>query len=159
MSSLVFLFASSSFARCFFYIILHNLYSKRMIPLKKFAVSYLTCLLVFSIVVNILQYTLIPNYADSWGPIWVSIIMYAILGSIPVLIGCLLGEFCYRKVKRSHELKVGIPVFILLGISYNHLFFMWFNNRDFLSFNLEAFLDTGLPITLSSLMFYLIRRR
>ncbi|MGE7633543.1 hypothetical protein ACQKMZ_14780 [Bacillus paramycoides] len=127
--------------------------------MKKFAVSYLTCLLVFSIVVNVLQYTLIPNYADSWGPIWVSIIMYVILGSIPVLIGCLLGEFCYRKVKRSPELKVGIPVFILLGISYNHLFFMWFNNRDFLSFNLEAFLDTGLPITLSSLMFYLIRRR
>ncbi|NWK71028.1 hypothetical protein HWX41_18550 [Bacillus paramycoides] len=127
--------------------------------MKKFAVSYLTCLLVFSIVVNVLQYTLMPNYADSWGPIWVSTIMYVILGSIPVLIGCLLGEFCYRKVKRSHELKVGIPVFILLGISYNHLFFMWFNNRDFLSFNLEAFLDTGLPITLSSLMFYLIRRR
>ncbi|MED0971564.1 hypothetical protein [Bacillus paramycoides] len=127
--------------------------------MKKFAVSYLTCLLVFSIVVNVLQYTLMPNYADSWGPIWVSIIMYVILGSIPVLIACLLGEFCYRKVKRSHELKVGIPVFILLGISYNHLFFMWFNNRDFLSFNLEAFLDTDLPITLSSLMFYLIRRR
>ncbi|MGE7872894.1 hypothetical protein [Bacillus paramycoides] len=127
--------------------------------MKKFAASYIACLLFFSIVVNVLQYTLVPNYADSWGPIWVSIIMYVILGSIPVLIGCLLGEFCYRKVKRSHELKVGIPVFILLGISYNHLFFMWFNNRDFLSFNLEAFLDTGLPITLSSLMFYLIRRR
>ena len=127
--------------------------------MKKFSISYFTCLLVFSIVMNVLQYALVPNYADSWGPIWVSIIMFSILGSIPVLIGCLLWEFCYRKVKRSHELKVGIPVFILLGISYNHLFFTWFSDRDFLSFNLEAFLNTGLPITLSSLLFYLIRRR
>ncbi len=129
-----------------------------MIPLKKFSISYLICLLVFSIIVNVLQYTLVPNYADSWGPIWVSIIMFSILGSIPVLIGCLLGEFCYRKIKRSHELKIGIPLFILLGISYSHLFFMWFNDRDFLSFTLETFLNTGLPITVSSLMFYLIRR-
>ncbi|WP_242686704.1 hypothetical protein [Bacillus wiedmannii] len=81
---------------------------------------------------------------------WVSIIMFSILGSIPFLIGCLFGEFCYRKIKRSHELKIGIPLFILLGISYNHLFFMWFNDRDFLSFYLEAFLDTGLPITVLS---------
>ncbi|MDH4423604.1 MULTISPECIES: hypothetical protein [Bacillus] len=127
--------------------------------MKKFTVSYIACLLVFSIVINILQYARDPNYADSWGPIWVSIIMFSILGSIPVLIGCLLGEFCYRKIKRSHELKIGIPVFILLGISYNHLFFMWFNDRDFLSFHLKAFLETGLPITLSSLLFYFIRRR
>lgn len=127
--------------------------------MKKFTVSYIACLLVLSIVMNVLQYARDPNYADSWGPIWISIIMFSILGSIPVLIGCLLGEFCYRKIKRSHELKVGIPVFILLGISYNHCFFMWFNDRDFLSFNLEAFLETGLPITLSSLLFYLIRRR
>ncbi|TKI90545.1 hypothetical protein FC699_23880 [Bacillus wiedmannii] len=127
--------------------------------MKKFSISYLICLLVFSIIVNVLQYTLVPNYADSWGPIWVSIIMFSILGSIPVLIGCLFGEFCYRKIKRSHELKIGIPLFILLGISYNHLFFMWVNDRDFLSFYLEAFLDTGLPITVSSLLFYLVRRR
>ncbi|MFB8329006.1 MULTISPECIES: hypothetical protein [Bacillus] len=127
--------------------------------MKKFSISYLICLLVFSIIVNVLQYTLVPNYADSWGPIWVSIIMFSILGSIPVLIGCLLGEFCYRKIKRSHELKIGIPLFILLGISYSHLFFMWFNDRDFLSFTLETFLNTGLPITVSSLLFYLVRRR
>ncbi|MCC2379681.1 MULTISPECIES: hypothetical protein [Bacillus cereus group] len=127
--------------------------------MKKFSISYLICLLVFSIIVNVLQYTLVPNYADSWGPIWVSIIMFSILGSIPVLIGCLFGEFCYRKIKRSHELKIGIPLFILLGISYNHLFFMWVNDRNFLSFYLEAFLDTGLPITVSSLLFYLVRRR
>ncbi|PEA16041.1 hypothetical protein CON42_05110 [Bacillus thuringiensis] len=127
--------------------------------MKKFSISYLICLLVFSVIVNVLQYTLVPNYADSWGPIWVSIIMFSIFGSIPVLIGCLLGEFCYRKIKGSHELKIGIPLFILLGISYNHFFFMLFNDRYFLSFNLEAFLETGLPITLSSLLFYLIRRR
>ncbi len=130
-----------------------------MIPLKKFSISYLICLLFFSIIVNVLQYTSAPNYADSWGPIWVSIIMLSILGSIPVLIGCLIGEFCYRKIKGSHELKIGIPLFIVLGISYNHFFFMLFNDRYFLSFNLEAFLETGLPITLSSLLFYLIRRR
>ncbi len=130
-----------------------------MIPLKKFSISYLICLLFFSIIVNVLQYTSAPNYADSWGPIWVSIIMLSILGSIPVLIGCLIGEFCYRKIKGSHELKIGIPLFIVLGISYNHFLFMLFNDRYFLSFNLEAFLETGLPITLSSLLFYLIRRR
>ncbi|PGU40910.1 hypothetical protein [Bacillus cereus] len=127
--------------------------------MKKFTISYIACLLAFSTIVNVLQYTSVPNYADSWGPIWVSIIMLSILGSIPVLIGCLIGEFCYRKIKRSHELKIGIPLFILLGISYNHFFFMWFNNRDFLSFYLEAFLETGLPITVSSLLFYLVRRR
>ncbi|PTC15324.1 hypothetical protein [Bacillus wiedmannii] len=127
--------------------------------MKKFSISYLICLLVFSVIVNVLQYTLVPNYADSWGPIWVSIIMFSILGSIPVLIDCLLGEFCYRKIKGSHELKIGIPLFILLGISYNHLLFMWFNKRDFLSFYLEAFLDTVLPITVSSVLFYLVRRR
>ncbi|MDA2255911.1 hypothetical protein [Bacillus cereus] len=127
--------------------------------MKKFSISYLICLLFFSIIVNVLQYTSAPNYADSWGPIWVSIIMLSILGSIPVLIGCLIGEFCYRKIKGSHELKIGIPLFIVLGISYNHFFFMLFNDRYFLSFNLEAFLETGLPITLSSLLFYLIRRR
>ncbi|MFK4426189.1 MULTISPECIES: hypothetical protein [Bacillus] len=126
--------------------------------MKKFSISYLTCLLVSSVIVNVLQYTQVPNFADSWGPIWVSIIMYIILGSIPVLIGCLLGEFCYKKIKRSHELKIGVPLFILLGISYNHLLFTWFNDREFLSFNLNAFLETGLPITLSSLVFYFVRR-
>ncbi|MCU5376734.1 hypothetical protein OCA08_06230 [Bacillus cereus] len=127
--------------------------------MKKFTISYIACLLAFSTIVNVLQYTSVPNYADSWGPIWVSIVMLSILGSIPVLIGCLIGEFCYRKIKRSHELKIGIPLFILLGISYNHFFFMWFNNRDFLSFTLETFLNTGLPITVSSVLFYLVRRR
>ncbi|HGH7173280.1 TPA: hypothetical protein ACJMKJ_000764 [Bacillus wiedmannii] len=127
--------------------------------MKKFIVSYIACLLAFSTIVNVLQYTRVPNYADSWGPIWVSIIMLSILGSIPVLIGCLIGEFCYRKIKGSHELKIGIPLFILLGISYNHFFFMLLNNRDFLSFTLETFLNTGLPITVSSLLFYLVRRR
>lgn len=127
--------------------------------MKKFTVSYIACLLAFSTAVNVLQYASVPNYADSWGPIWLSIIMFSILGSIPVLIGCLLGEFCYRKIKGSHELKIGIPLFILLGIAYNHIFFMWFNDRDFLSFTLETFLNTGLPITVSSLLFYLVRRR
>ncbi len=61
-----------------------------MIPLKKFSISYLICLLVFSITVNVLQYAQTPNYADSWGPIWISIIMFSILGSIPVLIGCFI---------------------------------------------------------------------
>ncbi|MGG0706676.1 hypothetical protein [Bacillus paramobilis] len=127
--------------------------------MKKFTVSYIACLLAFSTIVNVLQYTSVPNYADSWGPIWLSIIMFSILGSIPVLIGCLIGEFCYRKIKGSHELKIGVPLFIVLGITYNHLLFMWFNQRDFLSLYLEAFLDTGLPITVSSVLFYLVRRR
>ncbi|HDR4420098.1 TPA: hypothetical protein QCP59_000844 [Bacillus cereus] len=127
--------------------------------MKKFTVSYIACLLAFSTIVNVLQYTSVPNYADSWGPIWLSIIMFSIFGSIPVLIGCLIGEFCYRKIKGSHELKIGVPLFIVLGITYNHLLFMWFNQRGFLSLYLEAFLDTGLPITVSSVLFYLVRRR
>ncbi|PFO67289.1 hypothetical protein COJ86_21330 [Bacillus cereus] len=127
--------------------------------MKKFTISYIACLLAFSIVVNVPQYIRVPNYTDSWGPIWLSIIMFSIFGSIPVLIGCLIGEFCYRKIKGSHELKIGVPLFIVLGITYNHLLFMWFNQRDFLSLYLEAFLDTGLPITVSSVLFYLVRRR
>ncbi len=130
-----------------------------MIPLKKFSISYLTCLLVFSVVVNVLQYTLVPNYADSWGPIWVSIIMYVILGSIPVLIGCLLGEFCYKKIKISHELKIGIPLFLLLGFFYNYLFGIFMTRELFISFTPIGFTGLDLPITLSSLLFYFIRRR
>lgn len=79
--------------------------------MKKFTISYIACLLAFSIVVNVPQYIRVPNYADSWGPIWLSIIMFSILGSMPVLIGCLIGEFCYRKIKGSHELKIGVPLF------------------------------------------------
>ena len=130
----------------------------RMITLKKFAVSFLACLMFFSIFVNVLQYAQNPNYAESWGPIWVSIIMYVILGSIPVLIGCLLGEFFYRKIKRSHELKIGIPLFVLLGVFYGYLFYIGFSEGHTISFTILDFVENSIPITLSSLLFYFIRR-
>ncbi|MEH7456438.1 hypothetical protein V7183_04240 [Bacillus sp. JJ1127] len=123
--------------------------------MKKFAVSYLACLIFFSTFVNVLQYVQTPNFAETWGPIWVSIIMYVILGSIPVLIGCLLGEFFYRKIKRSYELKIGIPLFVLLGVFYGYLIGMGFSGGHIIFFTI---LDFSIPITLSSLLFYFIRR-
>lgn len=84
--------------------------------------------------------------------------MYVILGSIPVLIGCLLGEFFYRKIKRSYELKVGIPLFVLLGVFYGFLIGMGFSGGHIISFTILDFLKDSIPITLSSLLFYFIRR-
>lgn len=78
--------------------------------------------------------------------------MYVILGSIPVLVGCLLGEYFYRKIKGSCELKVGIPLFILLGAFYGSLISMW------ISFTILDLVKNCIPITLSSLIFYFIRR-
>ncbi len=101
----------------------------RVITLKKFAVSYFACLIFFSTFVNVTQYVQDPNFAESWGPIWVSIIMYIILGSIPVFIGCLLGEFFYRKIKISYELKIGIPLFVLLGVFYSYVITMGFSGE------------------------------
>ncbi len=124
----------------------------RRIALKKFAISYLVCLMFFSIFVNVLQYIQEPNYTEAWGSIWASIIMYMIFGSIPVFIGCLLGEFFYRKIKRSYELKIGIPLFVLLGVFYGCLIGIG------ISFTMLDFVKNSIPITLSSLVFYFIRR-
>ncbi|WP_459500587.1 hypothetical protein [Bacillus sp. C1] len=120
--------------------------------MKKFAISYLVCLMFFSIFVNVLQYIQEPNYTEAWGSIWASIIMYMIFGSIPVFIGCLLGEFFYRKIKRSYELKIGIPLFVLLGVFYGCLIGIG------ISFTMLDFVKNSIPITLSSLVFYFIRR-
>ncbi|EOO05003.1 hypothetical protein IAW_05821 [Bacillus cereus str. Schrouff] len=130
----------------------------RVITLKKFAVSYLACLIFFSTFVNVLQYVQEPNFAESWGPIWVSIIMYVILGSIPVFIGCLLGGFFYRKIKMSYELKIGIPLFVLLGVFYSYVITMGFSGEYIISFTILDFVKSSIPITLSSLLFYFIRR-
>lgn len=130
----------------------------RVITLKKFAVSYFACLIFFSTFVNVTQYVQDPNFAESWGPIWVSIIMYIILGSIPVFIGCLLGEFFYRKIKISYELKIGIPLFVLLGVFYSYVITMGFSGEYIISFTILDFVKSSIPITLSSLLFYFIRR-
>ncbi|MEM5643916.1 hypothetical protein AAHB52_28925 [Bacillus toyonensis] len=126
--------------------------------MKKFAVSYFACLIFFSTFVNVTQYVQDPNFAESWGPIWVSIIMYIILGSIPVFIGCLLGEFFYRKIKISYELKIGIPLFVLLGVFYSYVITMGFSGEYIISFTILDFVKSSIPITLSSLLFYFIRR-
>ncbi|WP_426940729.1 hypothetical protein ACQCPO_30855 (plasmid) [Bacillus mycoides] len=127
--------------------------------MKKFAVSYLACLMFFSVSINILVYQK-PNYAETWGPIWVSIIMYVILGSIPVFIGCLLGEFFYRKIKKSYELKFGIPLFVLLGFFYGYLIRIVIFGEHIISvsFTILDFVESSIPIILSSLLFYFIRR-
>lgn len=130
----------------------------RIITLKKFVVSYLACLMFFSISINILAYQE-PNYEETWGPIWVSIIMYVILGSIPVFIGCLLGEFFYRKIKKSYKLKFGIPLFILLGVFYGYLIRIIIFGKHIISvsFTIQDFVEIS-PIILASLLFYFIRR-
>ncbi|WP_242274497.1 hypothetical protein [Bacillus cereus group sp. BfR-BA-01310] len=126
--------------------------------MKKFAVSYLACLMFFSISINILAYQK-PNYAETWGPIWVSIIMYVILGSIPVFIGCLLGEFFYRKIKKSYKLQFGIPLFVLLGFFYGYLvrIIIFGEHITSLAFSIPDFVECS-PIMLASLLFYFIRR-
>ncbi|MBJ8055589.1 hypothetical protein JDS87_27645 [Bacillus cereus] len=126
--------------------------------MKKFAVSYLACLVFFSIPINILAYQA-PNYEERWGPIWVSIIMYIILGSIPVFIGCLLGEFFYRKIKKSYKLIFGIPLFLLLGVVYDYLIRIIIFGKHIISgsFTILDFVESS-PIILASLLFYFIRR-
>ena len=86
--------------------------------MKTFIISYLACLMFFSAFINISGYIQEPNATEAWGPIWLAIIMIIIYGSVPALMGCLLGEFFYRKIKRSYELIVRIPLFLLVGVFY-----------------------------------------
>lgn len=126
--------------------------------MKKFIVSYLVCLIFFSIFTSSLDFIINPEgMAESWGSLWSIAILYIMYGSIPVLIGCLLGEFCYRKIKRSYKLSIGIPLFILLGVSYTYLMYIGLS-RGYVSYSIMDFIKFSLPITLSSLVFYFIRR-
>ena len=71
---------------------------------------------VFSIFTSSLQFIINdPEGMEGWGSPWSMALLYIMYGSIPVLIGSLLGEFFYRKVKRSYKLNIGIPLFIVLG--------------------------------------------
>ncbi|MGG2016443.1 hypothetical protein [Bacillus sp. S10(2024)] len=65
--------------------------------MKTFIISYLTCLMFFSAFINISGYIQEPNATEAWGPIWLAIIMIIIYGSVPALMGCLLGEFFIEK--------------------------------------------------------------
>ncbi|KXY40005.1 hypothetical protein MHB70_30975 [Bacillus sp. FSL M7-1020] len=126
--------------------------------MKKFIVSYLVCLIFFSIFTSSLDFIINPEgMAESWGSLWSIAILYIMYGSIPVLIGCLLGEFFYRKIKRSYKLSIGIPLFILLGVSYTYLMYIGLS-RGYVSYSIMDFIKFSLPITLSSLVFYFIRR-
>ena len=93
----------------------------------------------------------------SWGNPWLMVPLYIIYGGIPVLIGSLLGEFFYRKIKRSYQLKIGIPLFILLGFSYAYLMSIGLSG-GYVSYSIMDFIKISLPIALSSVIFYLIRR-
>ncbi|MGR3776021.1 hypothetical protein ACT1UG_09730 [Bacillus paramycoides] len=126
--------------------------------MKKFIVSYLVCLIFFSIFTSSLDFIINPEGMEaSWGtPLGIAI-LYIIYGSIPVLIGCLLGEFSYRKIKRSYKLSIGIPLFILLGFSYTYLISIKLSGGN-VSFSIMEFIKFSPPITLSSLVFYFIRR-
>ncbi|MFF2342719.1 hypothetical protein [Bacillus mycoides] len=126
--------------------------------MKKFIVSYLVCLIFFSIFTSSLEFIINPEgMEESWGSLWSIAILYIMYGSIPVLIGCLLGEFFYRKIKRSYKLSIGIPLFILLGVSYTYLMYIGLS-RGYVSYSIMDFIKFSLPITLSSLVFYFIRR-
>ncbi|MGE7874511.1 hypothetical protein [Bacillus paramycoides] len=126
--------------------------------MKKFIVSYLVCLIFFSIFTSSLDFIINPEgMAESWGSPWSIAILYIMYGSIPVLIGCLLGEFSYRKIKKSYKLSIGIPLFILLGFSYTYLMSIGLSG-GYVSYSIMEFIKFSLPITLSSLVFYFIRR-
>ncbi|CAI8898521.1 Lipoprotein [Bacillus sp. IT-79MI2] len=126
--------------------------------MKKFIVSYLVCLIFFSIFTSSLDFIINPGgMAESWGSPWSIAILYIMYGSIPVVIGCLLGEFSYRKIKRSYKLSIGIPLFILLGFSYTYLMSIGLSG-GYVSYSIMEFIKFSLPITLSSLVFYFIRR-
>ncbi|PFN00192.1 hypothetical protein [Bacillus cereus] len=126
--------------------------------MKKFIVSYLVCLIFFSIITPSLQFIIYPEGMEAnWGSPWSMAILYIMYGSIPVLIGCLLGEFSYRKIKRSYKLSIGIPVFILLGFSYAYLMSIGLSG-GYVSYSIMDLIKSSLPITLSSLVFYFIRR-
>ncbi|WP_408580869.1 hypothetical protein [Bacillus mycoides] len=84
-------------------------------------------------------------------------LLYIMYGSIPVLIGCLLGEFSYRKIKKSYKLSIGIPLFILLGFSYAYLMSIGLYGGYLFHYTM-LFINFSLPIILSSLVFYFIRR-
>ncbi|WP_242215368.1 hypothetical protein [Bacillus cereus group sp. BfR-BA-01383] len=122
--------------------------------MKKFFVSYLACLIFFSAFISISGYIKEPHSTETWGPIWLSIIFFIIYGSIPALIGCVVGEFFYRIIKRSYELIVGIPLFTLLGVFY----YSFFRIGISMGYIISDFLLIGIPIALSSLVFYFIRR-
>lgn len=125
--------------------------------MKKFIVSYLVCLIFFSIFTPNLEFINDPEGMKACGSPWSMALLYIMYGSIPVLIGCLLGEFSYRKIKRSYELSIGIPLFILLGVSYTYLMSVGLSG-GYVSYSIMDFIKFSLPITLSSLVFYFIRR-
>ncbi|KEK21604.1 hypothetical protein [Bacillus gaemokensis] len=126
--------------------------------MKKFIVSYLVCLIFFSIFTSSLQFIINdPEGMEAWGSPWSMALLYIMYGSIPVLIGCLLGEFSYRKIKRSYKLNIGIPLYILLGFSYTYLMSIGLSG-GYVSYFIMDFIKFSFPITLSSLVFYFIRR-
>ncbi|PED08580.1 hypothetical protein [Bacillus pseudomycoides] len=127
--------------------------------MKKFIFSYLVCLMFFSIFTSTLQFIINDpkNMEASWGSPWSMALLYIMYGSIPVLIGCLLGEFSYRKIKRSYKLNIGIPLFILLGFSYTYVMTIGLSG-GYISYSIMDYIKSSLPITLSSLVFYFIRR-
>ena len=125
--------------------------------MKKFIVSYLACLIFFSILTPNLEFINNPEGMKAWGSPWLMAPLYIMYGSIPVLIGCLLGEFSYKKIKRSYELSIGIPLFILLGVFYTYLMNIGLSG-GYVSYSIMDFIKFNLPITLSSLVFYFIRR-
>lgn len=127
------------------------------IEMKKFIVSYLACLIFFSIFAPNWEFINNHGRLEGWGSPWLLAPLYIIYGGIPVLIGCLLGEFSYRKINRSYELNIGIPLFMLLGVSYGYLMGIALSGGD-MSYSVMDFIKFSLPITLSSLVFYFIRR-
>lgn len=125
--------------------------------MKKFIFSYLACLIFFSIFTSSLLFIIDPEGMDASGSPLAIALLYIMYGSIPVLIGCLLGEFSYRKVKKSYKLSIGIPLFILLGFSYAYLMSIGLYGRYLFHYTM-LFINFSLPIILSSLVFYFIRR-
>lgn len=121
--------------------------------MKKFLLSYITCLVYYSLLLPAISLIIHPEALKEWWDTFSFdlIILYMMFGSIPTFIICLIGEILYRKIRKIYKLQVGVPTFLLLGVFYTLLM-----GRDW--FSAKEYIYESSPIALASLIFYLTRR-
>ncbi|MED1569155.1 GNAT family N-acetyltransferase [Bacillus paramycoides] len=112
--------------------------------MKKFAISYLACLVFFSISINFLAYQE-PNYEETWGPIWVSIIMYVILGSIPVCIGKGIGKLLWLHLLQQAK-QLPIKEFTIDSDPYAEAFYLKMGAKRIGDIQSTVFSNRRLPL-------------
>ncbi|MFB9757172.1 hypothetical protein [Ectobacillus funiculus] len=121
--------------------------------MKKFLLSYIMCLVYYSLLLPATSLIIHPeDLTKWWDPFpFDMIILYIMFGGIPTFIICLIGEILYRTIRKIYKLQVGVPVFLLLGVFYTLLM-----GEDW--FSAKEYIYESIPIALASLAFYLTRR-